>query len=90
LVSTAPLTEVDGPEACYASVYGRMEPAPCISAVVESNAPLTIATFVPAVAAWSPTAIRQTPEPNTFEVVTAAGVLVLGDVAALDSGVIAG
>ena len=75
MVSTAPLAEIDGPEACYAPVYGRVEPAPCLIAEIEGTAPLTIATFVPAAAAWLPSAIRKTLEPDTFEVLTAAGVL---------------
>ena len=75
MVSTAPLQEIDGPEACYAPAYGRVEPAPCITATVEGAGPLTIATFIPATAAWIPSSIRQTLEPDTFEVVTGAGIV---------------
>ena len=86
IVSTAPLAEIDGPEACYAPVYGRVESAPCITATIEGAAPLTIATFVPAVTAWSPVAIRGTLEPDTFEVETTSGIFTLEGVAAPDSG----
>ena len=75
LVSTAPLEEIDGPEAWYAPVYGRVETAPCLAAVARGAAPLTIATFLPASGPWLPSAIRKTMEPNTFEVLTGAGTL---------------
>ena len=75
LASTAPLEEVTGAEASYAPVYGRVEPAPCLAARVESDCPVTIATFIPASREWLPTAIRKTLEPDTYEVLTGQAVL---------------
>ena len=70
LASTAPLREVEGPEASYSPVYGCIEPAPCLSATIAGPLPLSMATFVPATADWLPGGIRKTLEPDTFEVLS--------------------
>lgn len=77
LASTAVLEEVTGPQAAYAPVYGQIVPAPCLKGAAAGELPLSIATFIPATAAWLPTAIRKTLEPHTFEVQSRGGVVTI-------------
>ena len=73
LACTAPLSEVEGPEATYAPVYGRIVPAPCLAADVAGPLPLVMATFIPASAAWLPIAVRATAEPDSFQIESPGG-----------------
>ena len=77
IVSTAPLADVNGPEAAYAPAYGRIETAPCLAATVTGAVPLTIATFVPASREWLPAEIRIGREPGIFEVLTGSGTVIV-------------
>ena len=69
IVSSARLEEVHGPLATFAPVYGRVEPAPCLAASVHGQAPITIATFIPATTEWLPEALYIDADGSTIEVI---------------------
>ena len=74
LVTTGALTAMDGPEAAYSPVYGRIESAPCLAAAVTGNLPLSLATFINATPIWQPDAVFLT-APDTFTIATPGGTL---------------
>jgi hypothetical protein len=77
MVSSVPLEEVHGPLATFAPVYGRVEPAPCLAASVHGEAPMTIATFIPASAEWLPEALHVGADGSTIEVISPTQRLVI-------------
>jgi hypothetical protein len=77
MASSAPLTSRDGALGQYAPVYGRVEPARCVSATATGMAPLALATFIPASADWMPLSISPRIEAGAFDIETAGGMLIV-------------